>query len=222
LTVGFALFIAGVGLVDSLNPATIAVAVVLATTERPLWRLAGYTAGIFAVYFLGGLILTLGPSQLIRTATSHPSGLGFDIGFIVAGLVAFAFAVWIFLHRHDQAKIPDVDVKPGSAVVLGAGITAVDLPTAFPYFAAIVAILGEDLSAPPEILLLLLFNVMYVLPIIVIAIVAVVLGERAEGPLLKIRAHLPASEKKQSGDGHQWPRAGTPIPLPEHGVADRP
>ena len=190
MTVGFALFIAGVGLVDSLNPATIAVAVVLATTERPLWRLAGYTAGIFAVYFLGGLILTLGPSQLIRTATSHPSGLGFDIGFIVAGLVAFAFAVWIFLHRHDQAKIPDVDVKPGSAVVLGAGITAVDLPTAFPYFAAIVAILGEDLSAPPEILLLLLFNVMYVLPIIVIAIVAVVLGERAEGPLLKIRAFV--------------------------------
>jgi cytochrome c biogenesis protein CcdA len=190
LTVGFALLIAGTGLVDSLNPATIAVAVVLATTERPLLRLAGYTAGIFAVYFVGGVVLTLGPSELIRTATSHPSGTGFDIAFVVGGLLALGFATWVFVHRHDQAKIPDVDVNPGSAVALGAGITAVDLPTAFPYFAAIVAILGEDLSVPSEIALLLLFNVMYVLPIVVIAVVAVVLGDRAEGPLLKIRAFV--------------------------------
>jgi len=190
LSVGFALFIAGLGLVDSLNPATIAVAVVLGTTERPLWRLTGYAAGIFAVYFIGGLVLTLGPSQLIRTATNHPSGVGFDIALVVGGVIAVAFAAWVWVHRRDEAKLPDVKLQPGSALVLGAGITAVDLPTAFPYFAAIVAILGEDVSVPWEIALLVLFNLMYVAPIIVIAVVAVVLGDRAEAPLLKLRAFV--------------------------------
>ena len=190
LSVAFVALIAGMGLVDSLNPATIAVGVVLGTTERPLLRLSGYAAGIFAVYFLGGLILTLGPSELIRTATSHPEGIGFDIALVVVGLVALGFAAWVFVHRRDAAKVPDVKMRPGSALALGAGMTAVDLPTAFPYFAAVVAIVGEDLSAPVEIALLVLFNVMYVAPIVLIAVVAVALGERAERPLLRIRAFV--------------------------------
>jgi cytochrome c biogenesis protein CcdA len=190
LSVAFVLLIAGMGLVDSLNPATIAVGVVLGTTERPLLRLSGYAAGIFAVYFVGGLVLTLGPSELIRTATSHPEGIGFDIALVVVGLVAFGFAAWVFVHRRDAAKVPDVKMRPGSALALGAGMTAVDLPTAFPYFAAVVAIIGEDLAAPVEIALLVLFNVMYIAPIVLIAVVAVALGERAERPLLRIRAFV--------------------------------
>jgi cytochrome c biogenesis protein CcdA len=190
LSVAFVLLIAGMGLVDSLNPATIAVGVVLGTTERPLLRLSGYAAGIFAVYFLGGLVLTLGPSELIRTATSHPEGIGFDIALVVVGLVALGFAAWVFVHRRDAAKVPDVKMRPGSALALGAGMTAVDLPTAFPYFAAVVAIIGEDVAPPVEIALLVLFNVMYIAPIVLIAVVAVALGERAERPLLRIRAFV--------------------------------
>jgi cytochrome c biogenesis protein CcdA len=190
LSVAFVALIAGMGLVDSLNPATIAVGVVLGTTERPLLRLSGYAAGIFAVYFVGGLVLTLGPSELIRTATSHPKGIGFDIALVVVGLVALGFAAWVFVHRRDAAKVPDVKMRPGSALALGAGMTAVDLPTAFPYFAAVVAIIGEDLAPPVEIALLVLFNVMYIAPIVLIAVVAVALGERAERPLLRIRAFV--------------------------------
>src|SRR4051794_5508258 len=190
LSVEFVLLIAGMGLIDSLNPATIAVGVVLGTTERPLWRLAAYAGGIFGVYLLGGLVLTLGPSELIRTATSRPDSTVFNAALIIAGAVAIGFAAWVFAHRRDETKIPDVAMKPGSALALGAGMTAVDLPTAFPYFAAIVAIVGEDLTAPVEIALLVLFNVMYIAPIVLIAVVAVALGERAERPLLRIRAFV--------------------------------
>lgn len=190
MSVQFALLIAGMGLIDSLNPATIAVGVVLGTTERPLWRLAAYTAGIFAVYFLGGLVLTLGPSELIRTATQRPDSTAFDVVFLVAGLVAVAFAVWVFLNRKKETKIPDVSMHPGSALALGAGMTAVDLPTAFPYFAAIVAIIGEGLTAPAEIGALLLFNVVYILPIVAIAVVAAVLGNRAAPVLEKVRTFV--------------------------------
>ena len=31
-----------------------------------------YTFGIFAVYFLGGLLITLGPGQLILSIAPHP------------------------------------------------------------------------------------------------------------------------------------------------------
>jgi cytochrome c biogenesis protein CcdA len=183
----FVLFVAGMGLADSLNPATIAVAVVLAATERPVWRLIGYTAGIFSVYLAGGLLLTLGPSGLIRTATNRPDSALFNVALIVAGLVALGFAVWVFLHRHDRAHVPDVNLRPGSALGLGAGMTAVDLPTAFPYFAVIVAIIGKNISVVYEIVLLVLFNVMYVLPIVVIIVIAAVLGERAAGALKKVQ-----------------------------------
>lgn len=186
VSVEFVLFVAGMGLADSLNPATIAVAVVLAATERPIWRLIGYTAGIFGVYLAGGLLLTLGPSGLIRTATNRPDSTLFNVALIVAGVVALAFAVWVFVHRHDEAKVPDVNLRPRSAVGLGAGMTAVDLPTAFPYFAVIVAIIGKNINVLSEIALLVVFNVMYVLPMVAIIVIAAVLGERAAGALTKV------------------------------------
>ena len=142
------------------------------------------------MYFVGGLVLTLGPSELIRTATQRPDSTPVDVVFLVAGLVAVGFAVWVFLNRKKEAKIPDVSMHPGSALALGAGMTAVDLPTAFPYFAAIVAIIGEGLTAPAEIGALLLFNVAYIVPIVVIAVAAAVLGDRAAAFLEKVRVFV--------------------------------
>jgi cytochrome c biogenesis protein CcdA len=190
VNLGFAAAIAGLGLVDSLNPATIAVGVLLATTERPLGRMAGYIAGIFSVYLAGGLILTLGPGSLLRKALDRPESTALDVAFLVAAAAAFAFGVWVFLHRDVEAKLPDVAVRPGSAVALGAGMTAVDLPTAFPYFAAILAILGEDLANSTEVALVVLFNLMYVVPLVVIAVAAALLGERAPSFLTRVRAFV--------------------------------
>jgi cytochrome c biogenesis protein CcdA len=52
--------------------------------------------------------------------------------------------------------------------VLGASITAVELPTAFPYFAAIAAIVGSGLGPARDLLLLVMFNVCFVLPLLCI------------------------------------------------------
>ena len=51
-----------------------------------------------------------------------------------------------------------------SSWVLGASITAVELPTAFPYFAAIAAIVGANVGPVRAVSLLFLFNVCFVLP----------------------------------------------------------
>jgi cytochrome c biogenesis protein CcdA len=61
---------------------------------------------------------------------------------------------------------PDFDPHGRSSWVLGASITAIELPTAFPYFAAIAAIVGSGLGPARDLLLLVVFNVCFVLPLV--------------------------------------------------------
>jgi cytochrome c biogenesis protein CcdA len=79
------------------------------------------------------------------------------------------------------ARDPAARGKPRegrSAVVLGAGIAGVELLTAFPYFAAIAMVLSASVSLTGKVSLLVLYNVIYVLPLIVIVIVCAVMGEK--------------------------------------------
>ncbi len=84
----------------------------------------------------------------------------------------------------------------GSAVLIGAGIAGVELLTAFPYFAAIAMVLGSSVSAAGKVSLLVLYNLIYVLPLIAIAVVRAIMGERGAELLVPvsdwIQAHWPA------------------------------
>jgi cytochrome c biogenesis protein CcdA len=66
-----------------------------------------------------------------------------------------------------------------SAVTLGAGIMAVELPTALPYFAAIAAIVASHLHLAIQIALLVLYNVAFVAPLLALLAARQLAGERA-------------------------------------------
>ena len=70
-------------------------------------------------------------------------------------MIAAAALLW--RHRATLARRdpPDFDPQGKSSWVLGASITAVELPTAFPYFAAIAAIVGSGLGPVRDLVLLL-------------------------------------------------------------------
>jgi len=157
-----------IGLADSLNPTTIAPALYLATGERARGRVAEFRAAVFAVYFLGGAAIAVGAGQLIRPLLPHPRHHITNIVEIADGVAMIAVAAMLWRHRARLAvrEPPDFDPHGRSSWVLGASITAVELPTAFPYFAAIAAIVGADVDAPGDLLLLLLFNVCFVLPLL--------------------------------------------------------
>ena len=77
-----------------------------------------------------------------------------------------------------------------SSILLGATITAVELPTAFPYFAAIAAVVGSGLGPPRELVLLLVFNVCFILPLLAILLTLLLAGDPAERMLSRGRVYL--------------------------------
>jgi cytochrome c biogenesis protein CcdA len=181
--------IVSLGLVDSLNPTTIGVGVFLGTTEHPVKRLAGYIAGIFLVYFGGGLVLAFGPASWLEDLANQADSTAVSIVLLVLGLAAIGFAVFLWTRRDagDAGKLPAMAMKPGHSLALGATMTAIDLPTAFPYFGAIAAIVAGGQPAAGTVALLLLFNVCYVLPIVAILVAHLVFGDRAQAPLQRVR-----------------------------------
>jgi hypothetical protein len=69
------------------------------------------------------------------------------------------------------------------AAGLGAGIILAELPTAFPYFAALAAIVGSTANLAGQLELVALFNVAFILPLLVIIGVRAVAGPRADAVL---------------------------------------
>lgn len=181
-----------IGLADSLNPSTIGPALYLSTGQRARGRVMEFTIGVFIVYFLGGVVLTIGPGQLLRSLVPHPSRDVRHIIELVVGVAMLAVSALIWRNRQRLARRdpPDFDPQGRSSWYLGAAITAVELPTAFPYFAVIAAIVAADLGPIRQLVLLLLFNICFVLPLLGIIATLAFAGESAEHVLARCRQFL--------------------------------
>lgn len=174
--------VVSIGFADSLNPSTIGPALYMATGERALGRVTEFTLGVFAVYFVGGAAIALGPGQLVLSLVPHPGPTTRHILEVIAGfaMLVAAAALWRFRDRLGRREPPDFDPQGKSSAILGASITAVELPTAFPYFAVIAAIVGADVDAVRQLVLLVLFNFCFVLPLLGIIATLAFAGDRAE------------------------------------------
>ena len=181
-----------IGLADSINPSTIAPALYLASGERPRTRVAQFTLAVLTVYLLGGALIALGPGQLLRSLLPHPDYEDRALAEIIAGaflMVAAAF-IWRQRGRLQRRQLPTASPGRRSSYLLGATITAVELPTAFPYFAAIAAILAARPSLPAAVVLLVLFNICFALPLIGILAILTFAGDRADKLLSRSRRFL--------------------------------
>jgi cytochrome c biogenesis protein CcdA len=183
-----------VGLADSLNPTTIGPALYLAAGRDARRQVAQFTWAVFAVYFVGGLIILLGPGQLLLSLVPHPDREDRYVLETIAGgaLIAVGVFLWTRRERLMRRKIPTPKTEGRSSAKLGATITAIELPTAFPYFAAIAAIVGSGLGLPRQVVLLALFNVCFVLPLIAIVAILAFAGDRAKELLASGRRRLEA------------------------------
>jgi len=181
-----------IGIADSLNPSTIGPALYLASGERPRRRVTEFTVAVFAVYMLGGVLIALGPGQLILSLVPKPDAEDRHVLEIVVGAAMIVAAALLWRHRGRLAEREASGVvRTGrSSALLGVTITAVELPTAFPYFAVIAAIVGSGLGVPRQLGLLLLFNVCFVLPLVGIVATLTFAGKQAQPMLTKGRDFL--------------------------------
>ena len=159
--------VASIGFADSINPSTVVPALYIAGARRGS-GLGSFTLGVFVVYLAGGLALVLGPGPALIAAL-RSAGPGFEHAaeaVVGIGVLAFAVGLW----RSRATEVDASPARPGltrrSAFAIGAGITAVELPTALPYFGAVSAILASGAGTGVRILLVVAYNLLYVLPLV--------------------------------------------------------
>jgi cytochrome c biogenesis protein CcdA len=185
--------VVSIGIADSVNPTTIGPALYLASGERGRGRVAEFTVAVFAVYLLGGAAIALGPGQLVLSAFPAHHKVTHILEIAAgAAMIGFACFLWWRRHRLSQSDPPMSNPAGRSSAILGATITAVELPTAFPYFAAITAIVGSGFDTTRQLVLLVLFNLCFVLPLVGIVALLTIAGDGATAVLYRARARLQA------------------------------
>ncbi len=183
--------VVAIALPDSINPSLIGGELFVAMGSHPRRRTTAFTLGVLMVTFGFGLAFALGLGDLILSFVPKP-GARLKYGLIAAAglvLVIGGAAIWIRRKALASAK-PARLGSHGSSGLIGAGLGGLELLTAFPYFAAIALIVGSGVSIAGKVFLLGLYCFVYALPLIAIAAVFVVMGERAESALRPIGAWL--------------------------------
>jgi cytochrome c biogenesis protein CcdA len=184
--------IVSIAVVDSLNPSTVGPAIYLATRRHAVRTTSSFTAGVFGVNLAAGLVLTLGPGQLIIAAIPHVGAHTKHLLELIAGLAALAVVpvLWRVRHRVAHGVTGNAKLGGGSTLALGAGIALAELPTAFPYFVVIAAIIGSGSNVATDATLVLLFNVVLILPLLAIVAASIHPGSRGRGVLDWLRRQI--------------------------------
>jgi cytochrome c biogenesis protein CcdA len=172
------LYVTSIAIADSINPSTVVPALWMASRPRP--HLVSFALGVFVTYLAGGLLLVFGPGPLLISALHHVQGTAEHTVEIAGGLVVLAVSFGLWRSRHSQriTRLPRPGCKRSSAFALGVAIMAVELPTAFIYFGAISAVLAARQGAAVDVSELVVYNALFVAPLVVILALRRFAGDR--------------------------------------------
>ena len=189
--------VAGLALLDALNPATIAgvALLLLAPMAHPVRAAAGFVAGAYLTVLGLGAVVYVGADTAADAAGN---------GLVWVRRVAFtvaAVALAVAGLRRLRARIRPAVTVPGwvnplTAAVLGLFMTGADLPNAFPYFIAIERIVNADVGTTHALLILAGYALVYCLPCLLLLIAGIARGDRVRRRLSALYERLGA-EKKQ-------------------------
>jgi cytochrome c biogenesis protein CcdA len=172
--------VVSVAVIDSINPSTLGPALIFALGRNGARDVALFTLGVFVVSTAGGLVLLLGPGEAVLRRVAKPSHHTVHLLELAAGIALFAAAtvLWAARGRIRGRLTARRAVRGRSALFLGAGIMAAELPTAFPYIGALTAIVETDRSTAAGVLLVLVYNVLFVGPLLLVLAAVAVGGTR--------------------------------------------
>ncbi len=177
-----------IALLDSTSiiPLTIVLLVILLGGPSPLLRSAALLGGIFVTNMVCGLLVLFGLQSVFDVINAyalrvwqHPKTEEL-IFQILIGLVLAVFGVRVARARERPAEqVAPTAMTGGRAFLAGAGLTIVGMPGAVPYLAAIDLILRSDLRTSQAFIAVVFYNIAFVLPLAVIVLSQMMLGERS-------------------------------------------
>lgn len=174
--------ITAAALIDSINPCAIGVKLLLVSTliamgasKQKILKIGLlYIAAVFVTYFIAGLGLTLFFSQVPQVYAQYIS-IAVGILVVFAGLIEIKDFYWYgkgfslaipadkAKEIHDRIK----NISGASIIGLGVFVAAVELPcTGGPYL-AVTLLLSQNFNLG-AFLLLLFYNLIFVLPLLII------------------------------------------------------
>lgn len=184
-----AALVASVALLDSLNPSTVVPALYLAGREHARRRVAGFALGVFVVSTAGGMALLFGPGRNLLARIAQPSAHIRHVIELATGVVFVVLAVVLCVERARVRRLFSGEQRrEGRSFLLGAGIMAVELPTAFPYFVGILATLEGVHGASRQVTLVALYNAVFVAPLLIALALAGSSYPRRASALLALHA----------------------------------
>lgn len=191
--------IAGLALLDSLNPATIAAValVLLLAQRRPVLSAVAVAAGAYLTVLGVGLVLFFSAGA----AAEAVNGVVVALRFVAFGLGGFSLVVAGVRRLRDRprkrVRLPDW-FSPATAIGLGAGMTAADLPNAFPYFIAIERLLNANVSSLIGVAVIAGYAAIYCLPCVVLVVIGSVAHDKVRGRLQRLVARFTTGVVKRS------------------------
>lgn len=179
---------------DSLNPTATAIQVYLLSTPKPIVRSVLFILGVFLAYWTAGLLIVLGFGKVITTLMSSAgSFLSNPIIYVLQFIIgAVMLAVgWTLNTANEQKAVKHPkNLKPTYTFLLGLCVTIWEFPTALPYLAALERVIQARLDLLSIMSVLGLYNVVFVLPLVILLGIYIVFQESAAGQLNAINRSI--------------------------------
>lgn len=195
--------IAGLALVDSINPSAIAMTTYILTLPdtTKLKNARSYLLGVFSTYFFIGVIVLLGLETFIPTMNNF---LKTQTSYYLQAAIGIILFIWAFLPV-KELKGFKTDVQfPNSRSFffkffsLGMAITLAELITAAPYFGALLIM--QQANSLISILILLCYNLIFIFPPFFLCVLYFFNRERFERWINKNRK----KNKKRTNETAKW------------------
>ncbi len=173
------LSLVGLALLDSINPSALAVTLMMLTQRGAHVRVATYICAIFLTYLTLGVLLMMGLDTLLGrfgTALEHP------VAYALQGIVGAAMLIYSFLApSRGKTDTAPPDARTLTATfLLGITVTVLEFPTAFPYLGAVGILTGADLSPVQWLPILVVYNLIFILPPVLLLVAHMMWGQRLE------------------------------------------
>ena len=179
-----------VGFADSINPSTVVPALYLASGRNAGRALLGFIAGVYGVSTAAGIVLVLGPAHALLLHPPHPHTEHLVEVYAGVALIVLAGGLWLGRKRVARRIVLNERAVQRSSALVGAGIMAVELPTALPYFAVIAAVAASRQTATTQVALIILFNLVFVAPLLAVFAIRQLAAARSVDWLTAARERL--------------------------------